>query len=90
MEEKNLDQELTQIKGLLKQNIEYSKKMLVLEEKNRKYILWIKIINLIKLVVILVPIVLAIIYFPPFIRDFLEEYRELFGPGGFFLNLLNG
>jgi len=88
MEGKNLQQEVAELKNLTKRNIEYSKKILEMEEKQRRYILWIKIINLIKLFIILIPIILALIYLPPIVQDFFAKYKELFGPGGFFLEFL--
>ncbi|HUT22696.1 MAG TPA: hypothetical protein VMX18_04895 [Candidatus Bipolaricaulota bacterium] len=85
---KNLEQEMLQIKSMVKQNTEYTRKALELAEKTQKYVLWIKIINLIKLLIILLPIILALIYLPSFLREFFEQYKELFGAGGIFYDKL--
>lgn len=86
MEDKNkLEREIVQMKGILRQNLEYTKRALEISEKNSRYILWIKIVNLIKLLIIIIPIVLAIIYLPPYIQEFFNKYQELFGRGGFFM-----
>ncbi len=85
----DIEKELSQIKGLLKQNLEYTKQALEQQEKTKRYIIWLKIVNLIKLLVILVPIILALLYLPPVLRDFFEKYKELFGPGGFFIEYFN-
>ncbi len=85
----DVEKELSQIKGLMRQNLEYTKKILELEEKNKRYILWLKIVNLLKLLIILIPIILALVYLPPVMKDFFEKYRELFGPGGFFIEYFN-
>jgi len=86
MEDKNkLEREIIQMKGILRQNLEYTKRALEISEKNSRYILWIKIVNLIKLLIIIIPIVLAIIYLPPYIQEFFNKYQELFGQGGFFM-----
>ena len=85
----DVEKELSQIKGLMRQNLEYTKKILELEEKSKKYILWLKIVNLLKLLIILIPIILALAYLPPVMKDFFEKYKELFGPGGFFIEYFN-
>ncbi|MFC1622530.1 hypothetical protein ACFL1Y_00850 [Patescibacteria group bacterium] len=46
-------------------------------EKTRKYILWGKILSIIKILIIVIPIVLAIIYLPPYIEKVTAPYQEL-------------
>ncbi|MFZ5364865.1 MAG: hypothetical protein ACOZBH_01540 [Patescibacteria group bacterium] len=89
MEEKNLKDEVAELKQLVRRNIEYTQELRMVSDKTRKYILWIQIINLFKLLIILVPLILALIYLPPLIRDFVEKYKELFGSSGFFLDMFN-
>jgi len=48
-------------------------------EKTRRYILWLKILSVIKVIIIVVPIVLAIIYLPPLLENALKPYKELLG-----------
>jgi len=85
MEGRKLEEEIRQIKSMMKRNLEYSRRAIEVAEKNKRYILWIKIINLIKLFVILIPIILALIYLPPVVKEFVNKYKDLFGPGGFFI-----
>ncbi len=85
MEGKKIEEEIRQIKSLLKRNLEYSRQAIEIAERNKRYILWIKIINLLKLIVILIPIILALIYLPPVVKEFVGKYKDLFGPGGFFI-----
>ena len=39
--------------------------------------LWLRAIGVIKVVVILAPIVLAIIYLPPFVRKAIDKYEDI-------------
>ena len=46
-------------------------------EKTRRYIMWGRILSLIKILVIVVPIILAVIYLPPYIKKAVAPYKEL-------------
>lgn len=77
----------SRVEELLEKNIEYNKKILQSVEKTRKYINYLKIVNMIKLIVIIVPLILALIYVPPFLQDMIEIYKDLFG-GASTLNII--
>ncbi len=51
-------------------------------EKVRKYILWGRIMSTVYLVLIFAPLILAIIYLPPLIRNAIGPYQELLGTFG--------
>lgn len=70
--------EIKELKKLLRENISYSKKIFENSQKTRKYIMTLQVINLIKLILILVPIVLALIYLPPLISSIVGDYKDLF------------
>lgn len=80
MEDNN--QQLKDIKNLLLENIEYSKRNAAKIEKIEKHILISKIVNIIKLTIILIPIVLAIIYLPPLISRLISNYQDIFSQIG--------
>ncbi|PIR94247.1 hypothetical protein COT97_02020 [Candidatus Falkowbacteria bacterium CG10_big_fil_rev_8_21_14_0_10_39_11] len=63
---------------LLQRNLDYTKKVYENTEKIRKYIMWIRILNILKLVVIVLPIVLAIIFLPPLIKEMVQSYSGVF------------
>jgi len=69
------DQEL---KHLLRENLEYSRQILEVSIKTKKYLFWVKILNIIKTVLIALPIIFALIYLPPIIRDLLKDYNDIF------------
>jgi len=56
----------------LKEQNELLKALLVQGEKTRKNLLWMKILGILRLVIIVTPIVLAIIYLPPAVRKTLS------------------
>ncbi len=45
--------------------------------KTRKYIVYLQVLSVIKTIIIIIPIVLAIIYLPPYFEKISEPYREL-------------
>ncbi len=65
------------IEELLEENQRLLQIILKNSEKTRKYILWGRIISTIYLIVVVAPIILAIIYLPPLIRQVAQPYREL-------------
>ncbi len=70
-----------EIKELLEENKRLTKLVLTNTERIRKYIFWGRVISFIYLIIILAPIVLAVIFLPPFIRSTIAPYQELLGVG---------
>jgi len=64
---------------LLEQNLEYNKAIYEISKKTKRYMLMAQIMGVIKILLIVVPIVLAIIYLPPLIKVYLQPYQELMG-----------
>jgi len=67
------------IKELLEENIELSKKVLISSEKTRKYMRASQIMGIVRLLIILVPVILAILYIPPFLTKFSDTFGKLYG-----------
>lgn len=74
-----MDQEL---KELLEKNLEYNKAIYEQVEKTRKYIFWGRVVEAVKLTIIVVPIILGILYLPPLIKSFFSFYQGLLGGAG--------
>jgi hypothetical protein len=74
---------------LLKENLELTRKIFEHTRKTRRYILFAQILNVIKVILIVGPIILAILYLPPLIKQGLGVYTELLG-GGTGQTLLEG
>ena len=71
--------ELGQIKQLNEEN-----KSLIqeLEERTKKihnFIKWQRVLGILKLLIIVIPLVLSIIYLPAILQNFIAPYQELLG-----------
>ncbi len=63
---KKIDRQTALLEEIVQQN-----------KKTQKFILWGRILNLARLVIIITPIILAIIYIPPFVERAVNKSREL-------------
>lgn len=70
-----------EIKKLLEENLAMNKEILSMTTSIKKYVRWQKILGIIKLLIIVIPIIIAIIYIPPFITNVLGSYTDLLGLG---------
>lgn len=78
MESQQENKDDSNVEELLKENIKLSKEIHEKVSKMHKYIMYLKIVNIIKLCVLIIPIVLALIFVPPFLEKVFELYGELF------------
>lgn len=62
---------------MLRENLEYNKKIYDVCHKTKRYIFWSEIFSLIKVVVFVVPLVIAIIYAVPLLKEALATYNDL-------------
>lgn len=80
-----------ELKNLLEQNLEYNQAIYGLCRKTKRYLLIVQIMSWLRVLLILVPLILAIIFLPPLIKSYLAPYQELLGGGGSsILNQLKG
>ena len=75
-----------ELKKLIKKNIKLSQENKELLEKDhemikkiRRFVITSQITWGLKLIIIVVPIILGILYIPPLFRDFLDKYQKFFG-----------
>ena len=66
--------------NLLKENLKVTQEILDLSKYIKKYIVWQKVVFWFKLVVILIPVILAVIYLPPFLKGAFTSFQELLNP----------
>lgn len=69
------------IESMLQENLELSREIYRLTQKSNRYILFAQIFTVVKIILIIGPIILAIIYLPPFFKEALGTYRDLYGNG---------
>lgn len=70
-----MDQEL---KKLIEKNIEVSKETQANVQYVKKVIIFQQILGIIKLLLIIIPIALGVLYLPSLIQDILEKYQGVF------------
>ena len=66
---------------MIKKNIALSEEILRLNKKISRYVLAAQIMSLIKFLIILAPIILALIYLPPLIKNFFNNYSQVLPAG---------
>ena len=83
MEEQNnnLKSEISELKELAEKNIKLSEEVLALSKKINGFVIWQRIFGIIKILIIIVPIILGIMYLPSLLSDVLDTYKELLGLG---------
>jgi len=69
------------IKKLLEQNLEYSKQIYRYTKYVKNYAFWAQVAGVIKILLIVVPIILGIIYLPPLLGNVFEQYKGVLGVG---------
>ncbi|MDZ7611419.1 MAG: hypothetical protein U5L10_01530 [Candidatus Moranbacteria bacterium] len=65
------------LKKLLEENLKATKEVREMTRYIRKYVIISQIIGVLKIILIVVPIVLGIIYLPPIIKEFVGQYCDL-------------
>lgn len=69
------------LENLLEENLRLTREIRELTEKTRRYILFSQIFNVVKLILIIGPIILALIYLPSLLREAAKGYGEILGNG---------
>jgi uncharacterized membrane protein YukC len=81
-ENENLEKvEMEDLKDLLEKNLECTRETQRMVKKIRRQMLWQRIMGIIYLILILAPIILAIIYLPPYLKQFLSSYGQFLPTG---------
>ncbi|MFH0840934.1 MAG: hypothetical protein V1865_03085 [bacterium] len=65
------------VQKLIEENIALTKDIYELTKKVKKYMLWAQIFSVIKIILILAPIIIALIYLPPIFREAFSGYTEV-------------
>ena len=73
----NQNSDHAKIKELLEQNLQLSKQIYQLAEKINRWIFWQQVWRVIKILIIVVPIILGIIYLPPILQKVFAPYQQV-------------
>jgi len=69
-----------EIKKMLEENLAATREMHVMVAKVTRYIKWLRIMDTLKLLLIIIPLIAAWLYLPQFINDLTSSYGSIF-PG---------
>lgn len=73
--------DFSRLEALMEENLALSREIVEHARKTRKYILFGQVLNVVKVVLIIGPIIIALIYLPPLIKQWFGAYSELLGGG---------
>jgi len=68
-----------EIRELLGENLKLNKEIHVMVKSVKKYMMWQQIWSIFKILIIVVPIVLGLIYLPAMLQPLFEQYKDLMG-----------
>ena len=78
-----------EIKKLLEKNLELTEEIHRMVKSIKSHIFWQNVFSFLKILIIVVPIIIGIIYLPPLLKGVFQQYQSLLG-GGDGLNLESG
>ena len=67
-----------EIAQLLRANLEKSEEVLKVSQDIKNYMRWQNIWSIVRLLVIIIPIIIGIIYLPPLIKNYIQQYQDLY------------
>jgi hypothetical protein len=70
-----------EIRDMLEENLKMTEEIYVMTKKIKNYVAFQKVMSFIYFLIIVVPIVLSIIFLPPLIKNYLDQFNELMGTG---------
>ena len=82
MDEKNTAEEAGQVKKLLEKNLKLTEEIYKMSKSIKSFMMWQKIFGFLKILIIVVPIVIGILYLPPLLKNVFEQYQGLLGIEG--------
>lgn len=74
--------DILEIKELLKKNLHYLKSLSKFTEKVNKFIVITQVKTVLKILIIILPLILAYFYFIPLFEDIAEKYKNLYNTLG--------
>lgn len=70
-----------ELQKLLQENLKISKELYEMTKKIKRWIVWQRVWGVIKILIILIPIVLGVIYLPPLVKKAIEPYQQFLNVG---------
>ena len=66
-------------KKLIEENLKLSKEILLISKKLKSYMRMQQVVSGLKILLIIVPLILSIIYLPPLLKPIISQYQKLLG-----------
>lgn len=76
----NVTEKQSELRDLLEENLKYTKEIWKISKKTKRYLVWVQIMDWIKVILIAVPIILGIIYLPSFIEKWQAQIKGILEP----------
>lgn len=73
-----LESLITEQNDLLRRNLKVSEEILQKTDYIRVYIKWQKVWGVAKVIIIIIPIVIGVVYLPPLIKDYIDQFSQLY------------
>lgn len=70
-----------EIKKLLEDNLRLNQETFKMVKSVKKFLLFQQIMGIIKLLLIVIPLIIGIIYLPPLLKQSFDQYQQLLGIG---------
>ena len=81
MEEETTAKEAGQVKKLLTENLKLNQEIYKMVKSIKSFLFWQRIFGIAKILIIVVPIIIGIIYLPPLLKQVMGQYQSLLGFG---------
>lgn len=78
----NTVEKQSELRDLLEENLKYTKEIWKISKKTKRYLIWVQVMDWIKIGLIVIPIILGIIYLPTWIEKMQSGINEIINPGG--------
>lgn len=70
-----------ELKALVAENLKLTRDLAFSIKKIRRYIFWLQLTNLLKFILIAIPLVLGVVYLRPLVTNLVQTYQQLLGDG---------
>lgn len=69
-----------EMRELLRKNLEMTEEVYHIVKKVNRTLVWQQVFGFVKILIIVVPLIIGLIYLPPLLSGVIEQYQELLGP----------
>ncbi|MFH1745230.1 MAG: hypothetical protein ABH881_03640 [bacterium] len=81
-----VDKKNDELQDILEENLKLTKEIYKISKKMNSYIIWGRVFGILKILIFVVPFILAIIYLPPLLEGLFGQYQGLFKDVGIDFN----